>query len=99
MKKPNKSYDLSKIKQCKPILNQENDKFNVKNYHCAQLMTSVNVLLQGEGDNPQNNIKNALITAICMNTGTILGKKHHFLIYSFNPSPNSHRIQIFYKLN
>ena len=41
-------------------------------------MTSMNVLLQGEGENLQSKRK-ALITAIFMNTGTLIGSDKYFL--------------------
>ena len=68
------SQILSKLKPGEINLNKGDKKFKVEGYSCSKLMTSVNVLLQGEWQNFQKKTRNALITAICMNTGTLIGK-------------------------
>ena len=72
MEKHKKSETLSKIKPGESNLNKGDKDLDVNGYCCSKVMTSVNILLQGEWNNMQK--RNALITAICMNTGTLIGK-------------------------
>ena len=73
MKKHKKSGILSKIKPGEINLDKGDKELGVGGYFCSKLMTSVNVLLQGEFWNCQYGRK-ALITAILMGTGTLIGK-------------------------
>ena len=64
---------LYKIKPGEINLNKGDGELEVNGYSCSKLMTSVNVLLQGEECNFQPETRKALITAICMNTGSLIG--------------------------
>ena len=78
MEKHKNSQVLSKIKPGEFNLNKGDEELKVKGYFCSKLMTSVNVLLQGEKYNSQPGKRNALITAFLMNTGTLIGKNKYF---------------------
>ena len=83
MEKHNKSKDFSNIKPNEFNLNKGDKQFEVREYWCSNFMTSPNVLLQGEWLNPEKNERNALMTAICMTTGTLMGKNQNLPL--FNP--------------
>ena len=74
MEKHKKCEVLSKIKPGEINLNKGDNDLKVESYFCSKLMTSVNILLQGEDQNLQFETRNALITAICINTGILIGK-------------------------
>ena len=75
MNQPDKSPDFTKIKPNQFTLNKGDEKFEVKEYHSSKSIPSLNMLLQGEGLNPQRDKRNALITAINMETGELIGKE------------------------
>ena len=79
MKQHKKCQDLSKIKPGAFNLDKGDKKLKVYGYSCSKLMTSVNVLLQGENWNSHFETRNALMTAILMDTGTLISKDKHFL--------------------
>ena len=88
MEKHKKCHVLSKIKPAEINLDKGNKELEVIGYSCSKLITSVNVLLQGETWNSQTRTRNALMTAIFMNTGALIGKNKHFLLKS---STNSNK--------
>ena len=82
MKKHKKCQVLSKIKPGEINLDKGDEELKVKGYFCSKLMTSVNVLLQGESFNSQFGTRKALMTAILMDTGTLISKDKYFLLKS-----------------
>ena len=82
MEKHKKCHVLSKIKPEEINLNKGDKELDVRGYFCSKLMTSVNVLLQGEDWNYQEKTRKALMTAILMDTGTLISKDKYFLLKS-----------------
>ena len=81
MEKHKKCHVLSKIKPGEINLYKGDKELNLRGYSCSKLMTSVNVLLQGGWINSQYKRK-PLITAILMDTGTLISKDKYFLLKS-----------------
>ena len=78
MKKPDKSPDFSKIKISNMTLNHNKKNLEIEGYRSSKFISSLNQLLQGEYGNSQDKKRNALLTAINLETGKLIGKGSYF---------------------
>ena len=74
MKQSMQSQDFSKIKTTKMSLKKESKTLKIRGYCCSKFFKSTNLLLQGEELNPQSETRNALLTAINMENGELIGR-------------------------
>ena len=72
------SSNFFKIKPSEFSLNSQNKKFEIRGYSCSRFITSMNLILQGEWGNTNKKSRKALLIAIDMKTGKLIGEESIF---------------------
>ena len=74
MKKSNVDPDFTKIKHNNVNLQKGDKKLGITRYLCMKFFPLLNMILKGEYDNPKSSERKAILTAIDLKKGSLIGR-------------------------
>ena len=86
MKKSNVDPDFTKIKKNNVNLQKGDKKLGIKSYFCMKFFPSLNMILKGERWNPKSSERKAILTAIDLKNGSLIGRIFRRTHLNFRPS-------------